>query len=99
MLRWNRVPFSDALALSNLMQFLGSRNRHPHVRLASSLKLDDLRDGPAVLIGAFNNHWTLRLAEQMRFSFAREGPINFIHDRRNPSSRKWRNERAALTFL
>lgn len=92
MLRWNRVPFSDALALSNLMQFLGSRNRHPHVRLAASLKLNELRDGPAVLIGAFNNHWTLRLAQQMRFSFAHEGPVNFIHDRRNPSSRKWRND-------
>ena len=62
MLRWNRVPFSDALALSSLMRFLGSRNQHPHVRLAASLKLEDLRDGPAVLIGAFNNHWTLRLA-------------------------------------
>jgi hypothetical protein len=92
MLRWNRVPFSDALALSSLMRFLGSRNRQPHVRLAGSLKLEDLRDGPAVLIGAFNNHWTLRLARQMRFSFANEGPVNFIHDRQNPSARKWRNE-------
>jgi hypothetical protein len=92
MLRWNRVPFSDALALSSLMRFLGSRNQHPHVRLAASLKLEDLRDGPAVLIGAFNNHWTLRLARQMRFSFANEGAVNFIHDRKNPAARKWRNE-------
>lgn len=74
------------------MRFLGSRNQHPHVRLAASLKLEDLRDGPAVLIGYFNNHWTLRLARQMRFSFANEGAVNFIHDRKNPAARKWRNE-------
>jgi hypothetical protein len=92
MLRWNRVPFSDALALSSLTRFLGSRNLSPHVRLASSLKLQDLRDGPAVLIGAFNNHWTMRLASQMRFSFVHEDPVNFIQDRRNPLSRKWRND-------
>jgi hypothetical protein len=92
MLRWNRVPFSDALALSSLTRFLGSRNRHTHVRLAASLKLEDLRDGPAVLIGAFNNRWTLRLARQMRFSFVNDGGVNFIQDRQNPSARKWRNE-------
>jgi hypothetical protein len=102
MLRWNRVPFSDALALSSLTRFLGSRNQHPHVRLAASLKLNDLRDGPAILIGAFNNQWTLRLVRQMRFSFATEGPIAFIQDRWNPAMRKWRNETnpdVALTSL
>jgi len=92
MLRWNRVPFSDALALSSLTRFLGSRNQHTHVRLAASLKLEDLRDGPAVLIGAFNNRWTMRLARQMRFSFVNDGGVNFIQDRQNPSARKWRNE-------
>lgn len=92
MLRWNRVPFSDALALASLTQFLGSRNQHPHVRLAGSLKLEDLRDGPTVLIGAFNNRWTMRLTRQMRFSFVNDGGVNYIQDRQNPSVRKWRNE-------
>src|SRR5215469_626020 len=92
MLRWNRVPFSDALALSSLTRFLGSRNQHTHVRLAASLKLEDLRDGPAVLIGAFNNRWTMRLARQMRFSFVNDGGVNFIQDRQKTSARKWRNE-------
>lgn len=92
MLRWNRVPFSDALALSSLTRFLGGRNQQPHVRLAASLKLEDLRDGPAVLIGAFNNRWTMRLARQMRFSFVNDGGVNFIQDRQNPSARKWKNE-------
>jgi hypothetical protein len=89
LLRRNRTPYSDALALSNITSYLGSRGKPYRVRLTSETGLDDLRDGPAVLIGAFNNPWTMQLLSQARFSFVAEGPLHYILDRQNPTSRKW----------
>jgi hypothetical protein len=92
LLRRNRTPFSDALALSAITGFLGSRGKNYRVRLTGDTVLDDLRDGPAVLIGAFNNAWTMRLLSQARFSFVAEGDSHYIRDRHNPASRKWKLE-------
>jgi hypothetical protein len=92
LLRRNRTPFSDALALSAITGYLGSRGKKYRVRLTGDTDLDDLRDGPAVLIGAFNNDWTMRLLSQARFSFAAEGDSHYIRDRDNPTSRKWKLE-------
>ncbi len=89
LLRRNRTPFSDALALSAITGYLGSRGKKYRVRLSGDTRLDDLREGPAVLIGAFNNAWTMRLLSQARFSFVAEGDSHYIRDRDNPASRKW----------
>jgi hypothetical protein len=53
--------------------------------------LDDLKDGPAILIGAFNNSWTLRLTGQLRFSFVNDRINHFewIRDSEHPDSRQW----------
>jgi hypothetical protein len=91
-LRRNWTPFSDALALSAITGYLGSRGKKYRVRMTGDTVLDDLRDGPAVLIGAFNNAWTMRLLSQARFSFVADGDMHYIRDRDNPASRRWKLE-------
>jgi hypothetical protein len=85
------VAFSDATALANVTAFLASKGRSTRLRLQPFAKMDELREGPAVLFGAFNNRWTLRLTEAMRFSFAHAAAtdISSIQDRQNPATVKW----------
>jgi hypothetical protein len=95
LLRRNRTPYSDALALSALTGYLGRHAKNYRVRLTGDTALDDLRDGPAVLIGAFNNGWTMKLLSQARFSFVADGDTHYILDRHNPSMRKWQLDNGA----
>src|SRR6185503_12074155 len=67
-----RVAFADATALSRIVGILMTGKKAFHISQHKAAKLDDLRDGPVVLIGAFNNEWTIRLGEQARFSFMRD---------------------------
>jgi hypothetical protein len=87
------MRFSDALVLSELSAYLRSRDVTYRVRRTGAIGLEDLRDGPVVLIGGFNNAWTLRLGDQLRFSFARDENRSYIRDRQNPSNRDWGNGR------
>src|SRR5262249_34147632 len=89
--RFERVGFADALALADISSFFGSRKKTFKVRYQTLGRLDELKDGPAVLIGAFNNTWALRLTGQLRFSFVRDPDTHtsWIQDRENPQSRKW----------
>lgn len=89
--REEHVAFADATALSRMIGILASKGKPHHTRRQALAKLDDLRDGPTVLIGAFNNDWTLRLAAQWRFYFDRD-PVShdaWIADRENPANRGW----------
>jgi hypothetical protein len=65
-----KVAFSDAVTLATLAGFLAARGVGYRVAHESEAGLDDLRRGPAILIGALNNDWGLRLAEQLRFTFS-----------------------------
>jgi hypothetical protein len=94
LLEQDSMRFSDALVLSKLTAFLASRGAPYRIRRTGATALEDLRDGPVVLIGSFNNAWTLRLGDQLRFSFARDENRSYIRDRQNPSSREWGNGRA-----
>lgn len=89
-----KVAFSDATALARVTSLLVSNHRPYRIRLQVSSKVEDLRDGPAVLIGAFNNSWTLRLTGSLRFSFLRnaETRVNRIQDRNDPESAKWSDD-------
>ena len=62
-----------------------------HFRQHKSAHLEDLREGPTVLIGAFNNDWTIRLVEQGRFHFESDIATrdNWIADREHPQDRPW----------
>lgn len=62
-----RVAYADATALPRIVSLLSTHHKRYRTRLQLFAKLDDLKDGPAVLIGAFNNSWTLRLTGQLRF--------------------------------
>jgi len=92
-----KVAFADATALARVTSLLVSHNRPYRLRFQMSSKLEDLRDGPAVLIGAFNNSFTLRLTGPLRFSFLRnpETIVNRIQDRNDPQNPKWSDDMTA----
>jgi len=89
-----RVAFSDATALARVTALLVAHHQPYHIRFQVSSKLDDLRDGPAILIGAFNNSFTLRLTGQLRFGFLlnRDTMVNRIQDRNDPQNAKWSDD-------
>jgi hypothetical protein len=89
-----RVAYADATALARIVSLLSTHQKRYRTRLQLFAKLDDLRDGPAVLIGAFNNSWTLRLTGPLRFSFARnpETHVTWIQDKDSPKAVKWFHE-------
>lgn len=91
LMRSERVAFADATALAKITSLLVFHKKRYRIRLQTSSQMEDLTDGPAVLIGAFNNSWTLRLTGQLRFSFVndREHHIEFIRDSRDPGTIKW----------
>jgi hypothetical protein len=86
-----RVAYADATAFAHIISLLSVHHKLYRTRLQTSAKLDDLKDGPAVLIGAFNNSWTLRLTGQLRFGFARnpQDHLSWIVDRQKPDVVKW----------
>ena len=52
--------------------------------------LDDLRQGPAVLIGGLDNQWTLQAIARLPFRFAGSDDEGYwISDARNPANRTW----------
>jgi hypothetical protein len=80
-----RVAFSDATALAKLATLLAAKKKPYRFRLQTSSQMEDLKDGPALLIGAFNNSWALRLTDQLRYRFVnnRETHVNGIRDSQN----------------
>ncbi len=64
-----KVAFSDAVTLATLTGYLASCGATYRIAHESEAGLDDLRLGPAVLIGALNNDWGIRLAQELRFTF------------------------------
>lgn len=89
-----KVAFADATALARVTSLLVSHNRPYRIRFQMSSKLEDLRDGPAVLIGAFNNSFTLRVTGPLRFSFLRnpDTMVNRIQDHNDPQNPKWSDD-------
>jgi len=89
--RQERVAFADATALSRIVGIMMTGKKPFHISQHKAAKLDDLRDGPVVLIGAFNNEWTIRLSEQARFSFMRDPATRDgrIVDKQDPTGDRW----------
>ena len=86
-----QVAFADATAMAKLTALLERKKRPYRLRLQPSAQLEDLRDGPAVLIGAFNNSFVLRLTDRLRYGFVRnnETHVNYVRDREKPGSMQW----------
>ena len=89
LLRRDTVRYSNALTRSMLTGFLRAKDKEYRVRRTAGTVLQDLRDGPVVLIGLMDNAWTLRLGDQLRFSFANDDGRYYIRDRQNPTNRRW----------
>lgn len=84
------INIEDAVALSRFSAVLAGPGAETRILTQSATTLEDLRQGPAVLIGAFNNDWTTRLTEDLRFRFDRlEARSGSIRDRQNPSQSPW----------
>ena len=87
--RRDKVSFGDSMAVASIAGLLGSHGKEFWVRHSEDMKLDDLREGPVVLVGAYSNQWALQLGNELRYSFAREGDTYYIRDAANPSARQW----------
>jgi hypothetical protein len=87
--RRNHVAYPDTFALTVLAGFLGTKGRTFRVRRADDANLQDLQEGPVILIGGRNNPWSVRLDNGRRFSFIRDGNLRYISDRDNPLDKQW----------
>jgi hypothetical protein len=87
--RRDKVSFGDTMAVAAIAGLLGSQRKGFWVRHSEDMKLDDLREGPVVLVGGYSNQWALQLGNELRYSFAREGDAYYIRDAMKPSARQW----------
>ncbi|PWU06295.1 MAG: hypothetical protein C5B51_12655 [Terriglobia bacterium] len=86
-----QIAFADAVTLARLAGLFDSHRREYRFRLETAAHFQDLRDGPAVLIGGFNNSWTMRLNDQLHFVLAGTPAERsyWIEDRQGGAGRKW----------
>lgn len=85
----DRVFFVDTFVATKVSAALAKKNRSFRLFHTEDATLDDLKQGPAVLIGGTNNPWINQVSSGLRFSLADDGTIRYISDRQNPSSRQW----------
>ena len=78
-------------AAVNIASFLRPKSGKQSIHAASATSLEDLRQGPAVLIGSYSNYWVMHAGESLRFRFKRnnEEGVNWIEDTENASKRDW----------
>jgi len=65
------VGFGDLVESSEIAAMLAKYNKTVRVRMATSLRFEDFRQNPALLIGATTNRWTLEMQQSWRFQFTR----------------------------
>lgn len=84
------VVFSDALATVKIANLLALHPREFRIKLNIATTLDDLRQGPAVLIGGLDNQWSLQAIAHLPFRFAGNDDEGYwISDARDPGNRGW----------
>ena len=90
----------DAEALANLTAYLATKKKPYRLRLQEEGQLNELKEGPAVLIGAFSNSFTLRLTGPTRFNFVRLIPIR-LESATGRIRRTWRGSgrRTSITRM
>jgi hypothetical protein len=85
------VVFSDVNAAMHISDLLASRGSDNRMRMSVATSLDDLRQGPAVLVGGMDNLWALHAIEPLQFRFAGSDDEGFwIADAKNPAQHDWR---------
>jgi hypothetical protein len=84
------VVYSDALAMQRISNWLASHGSESSLRLNVYTTLDDLQQGPAILIGGLDNNWTLREIAHLRYRFSGTDQEEYwIVDNKNPGKRDW----------
>jgi hypothetical protein len=84
------VVFSDVLATMKISNWIATRNVEQRVRLDHSTTLDDLQQGPTILIGGLDNAWTLRALARLRYRFQGTDQERYwITDTKKPGSTTW----------
>lgn len=80
------VPVSDIVSYSKLTNLLTRRSVVYRTKAYTETTLEELRQGPVILIGGLDNSWTLRLTSSLRFHFMpRTETANAIQDSEHPS--------------
>jgi hypothetical protein len=83
------VVLPDVITISKLSGLLQEKGKPFRVRALVNATFDDLRGGPAILVGGHKSDWTARLMSHWRFSSVNEGRVSWIQDRDHPSRRNW----------
>ena len=84
------VVYSDMLAALSIENVLAVHRHDYRVRLNVATTLEDLRQGPAILIGGLDNQWTMRALTGLRFHFAGSDEEGYwIADTQDAANRNW----------
>ena len=84
------VVYSDMLAALDIAHVLTLHHREYRVRLNAATTLEDLHDGPTVLIGGLDNQWTMRALAPLRYHFAGSDSDRYwIADNTRPNNQNW----------
>jgi hypothetical protein len=84
------VVYSDMLAALRIGSVLAVNHHDYHAKLNIYTNLEDLRQGPAVLIGGLDNQWTMRALAPLRFHFAGTDEDRYwIADAQDPNNKRW----------
>jgi hypothetical protein len=84
------VVFSDVLATQRISNYIARHNRESNLRPNWVTTLDDLRQGPVILVGGLDNQWTLRALAPLRYRFAGTNHEQYwIMDTKNPAMKDW----------
>jgi hypothetical protein len=85
------VVYSDMLATIKATDLLATRHRDFRIKLNTVTNLEDLREGPAILIGGLDNQWTMQALSSLRFRFGGQPDSRrfWIVDSRKPTNTQW----------
>jgi hypothetical protein len=90
MIRSDMVPVSDIVSYSEVTDLLTRRTHAYKTKGSADTTLEDLRQGPVILIGGLDNVWTKRLVAPLRYSFFATTQLESeIRDNKDPS-RVWK---------
>ncbi len=84
------VVYSDMLAALRIGNVLAVNHHDYRSKLNVYTNLEDLRQGPTILIGGLDNQWTMRALAPLRFYFAGSDEDRYwIADSQDPGNKRW----------
>jgi hypothetical protein len=86
MVRSDMIPVSDIVSYSEITDLLTRRTHTYRTKGSADTTLEDLRQGPVILIGGLDNVWTKRLVAPLRYGFFAPTQLESeIRDSKDPS--------------